>query len=656
MSNRVRSADVGRASGLVSLILGLAMLAGFAAGPAAAAGCPNEALRIGPSALLPDCRAYEQVSPPDKNGADIALLNEAVAVTGGAITYPSSGAFAGAASNSLLNQYLSRRGPAGWSTEPIVPEYENPGTLLAPEYTGFSADLSYQVLDASMPAPDSHYLYRRNPDGSLTTLNPEAPPSEFLFPPTLFAGASEDFSHILISTHERLTDNAPDTGFNSKLYEWVNGELTLASVAPGDIPMEGSVSGVRPISADGSRLYWQPLAAEGPLYLREGGVSRLISKRQTDDSDATAGFLAASRDGSTAYIRSADRLTADASPVGYDLYRFDADSDEIVNLTPETEGEIGAGVQGAVGASEDGETVYFVAEAALAAGATAGQPNLYVDDGTGTRFIAGLSPEDSGGWLSMPWQRSTQMQVSPDGHTLLFSTAAPIPGYDTSGRPQVYRFELDNGLSCVSCRRDGGPSSGNASLTQAAASIGVNVQYHFPVNNIAAGGARVFFETTEALLSTDTNGRRDVYQWMEQGSGECQAVGGCHYLISTGRSGDNSTFEGASHSGEDVFILTRERLVGQDRDDNIDVYDVRAGGGLVGQNPAVPPLPCSGDSCRAPAPPPGIAPPIGSAAFVGPPTPKGKRKAHKPKRCKHRKRGKNGKRAGKCKRVNKEAK
>lgn len=634
--------------------LAFAALAGIDAGGAAAA-CPNEALRVGRSALLPDCRAYEQVSPPDKNGADIALLNEAVAVNGGAITYPSSGGFAGAPSNSLLNQYLSRRGPAGWITEPIVPEFENPGSLLAPEYTGFSPDLSYQMLDASTPA-SPHYLYRRNPDGSFTTLNPEAPPSEFLMPPTLFAGASEDFSHIIISTHERLTEDAPDTGFDYKLYEWVNGELTLASVAPDGTPTIGAASGIRPISADGSRLYWEPFAnGDAPLYLREGGVSRLISKRQTDDSDATGGFLAASRDGSTAYLRSADRLTADASPVGYDLYRYDADSDELVDLTPGVEGGSGPGVQGVVDLSDDGDVVYFVAEGALAPGAAEGQPNLYVRDGAGTRFIASLLPEDNVGWASwagVEWNRSTQMQVSPDGRTLLFGTAAPIPGYDTSGHRQIYRYELGSGLSCISCRRDGAPSSGDASLTQATASIGINVQFYFPVNNIAAGGAQIFFETTEALLPADTNAKRDVYEWQEQGSGECTVTGGCLHLISSGRGVDHSTFEGASRSGEDVFFLTRERLVGQDRDSNMDVYDARAGGGLAAQDPPPPQSACAGEDCRAPAPLPSVAPPIGSAGFVAP-VPKAKRKAHKPKRCKHhRKRGKNGK----CKRVNKEAK
>jgi hypothetical protein len=163
------------------------------------------------------------------------------------------------------------------------------------------------------------------------------------------------------------------------------------------------------------------------------------------------------------------------------------------------------------------------------------------------------------------------------------------------------------------------------------------------VNNIGAGGAEVFFETPDALLPGDTNELRDVYEWEAQGSGGCQTAGGCLYLISTGHSGDDSTFEGAGRSGEDVFFLTRERLVGQDRDDYLDVYDARVGGGLAAQNPPSPSPPCSGDDCRAPAPLPGAAPLVGSVGFVGPPNPAPKRKAHK-RRCK---RGGHGRHAGK---------
>jgi hypothetical protein len=80
-------------------------------------------------------------------------------------------------------------------------------------------------------------------------------------------------------------------------------------------------------------------------------------------------------------------------------------------------------------------------------------------------------------------------------------------------------------------------------------------------------------------------------------------------LISTGTSPQNSQFVDASLDGSDVFILTRERLVGVDRDGDLDLYDARVNGGLADQNPNEP-VPCQGDDCKPPAnnPPPGDNP------------------------------------------------
>ena len=50
-------------------------------------------------------------------------------------------------------------------------------------------------------------------------------------------------------------------------------------------------------------------------------------------------------------------------------------------------------------------------------------------------------------------------------------------------------------------------------------------------------------------------------------------AGGCVGLISSGTSSSESAFYDASENGDDVFLMTTSRLVGEDYDKGYDVYD-----------------------------------------------------------------------------------
>ena len=140
----------------------------LSAPPSMAAECPNEQVRqesaINPttdrpySLGLPDCRAYEMVSPVDKQshdalpvrqitkalGSDPATGRFLVAPDGEAVGFDSEGAFADPENFDITTvganlYYLSRRGATGWVTSSTFP----PASLVnVPYRTGLAEDFS----------------------------------------------------------------------------------------------------------------------------------------------------------------------------------------------------------------------------------------------------------------------------------------------------------------------------------------------------------------------------------------------------------------------------------------------------------------------------------------------------------------------------------
>jgi hypothetical protein len=125
-----------------------------------------------------------------------------------------------------------------------------------------------------------------------------------------------------------------------------------------------------------------------------------------------------------------------------------------------------------------------------------------------------------------------------------------------------------------------------------------------------------------------------VYEWERDGAGECQLATGCIYLLSGGKSDDNSYLIDASASGDEVFIATRAQLVPEDQNESFDLYDVRVGGATPASAPV-----CTGTGCQGvPQAPPIFATPAsgtfsGLGNFMSEPPPPPKKVVKKTVKC-----------------------
>ncbi len=664
---------------LVTGLFGL-LVTGLLPGVASAEGCPNEQFRTGVSANLPDCRAYEMVSPVDKNDGSIGPGGGSdpiweSSLDGSKMAYTSPQAFADAPTSAQTMQvYVASRAADGWSSHALFPS-QAPGSFLpnAPMTEAFSSDLARSVLLDGGPREDGPgqddpplvageppenpnlFVGDDNADGLYQLV--DLTPTGVTAAQAIFDGSSPDLAHVLFLENAQLTANAPAGQTN--LYEWSGGVLSLVSVLPGGEAIVGGTA-LEPqfISEDGSRVVFD----HGGLYLREGGATTVqVDASQGAGPGGGGRFQAASGDGSRIFFTSdaSSGLTNDTvAGSGQNLYEYDVLTGRLRDLTPAAQVEVQTGSvgRGVLGASHDGSYVYFVAAGNLAAGATVGGFNLYVwHEGT-TTFIATLTPADAADWnaTTSPYKVTN---VTPDGTHLVFGSVARLTGYDNTdvntGEADLEQFLYDTAthrLVCVSCNPSGARPEGSSVVGysfyfEAGLAEGLNGTYR--QRYLSNDGSRVFFDSSDSLVPQDANGKVDVYEYEN----------GHVYLISGGTNGADSIFRDASASGDDVFFTTAQQLVGQDRDPRIDMYDARVGGGFAFARST----PCTGEACRpasAGAPEPAVP---GSATFSGvgnlsiapaAPVVKPKPKAKKPKAKKRRvkqkrhRRGKKSARSG----------
>lgn len=611
------------------------------------------------TAVLPDGRAYEMVSPPNKSNGEVgnpetvssALLPIQASPSGEAITYASLAAFGGNPQSATGgSQYVSRRTPQGWTTENVSPPDQE--GYLSPPVQAFSEDLATAAIGVKQPplvpgAPEGfENLYLRDSAGGALRLLTGTTPT-FVSPTAsdiyclTFEGASSDFSRVFFVARGALTPDASTAeGFN--LYEWSAAEgLRVVSVLPnGSVATAAPKSGFgahevggcelgynvtkNAISADGSRVYWsrEVGGASTILYLRLNASETVqVDKVQGGGGPSGNGqFRAASSDGSIAFFTAPGKLTAGSGSGA--LYRFDLAAEAGGRLTAITPGPAEGKVRGVLGASEDGRRIYFAADGSFAPGAEAGNANLYLwEEGAGLRYITTLADADASDWQAEPSHQTAR--TTPDGSSLAFLSTVPLTGFDNTDQatgkpdPEVFLYNADTDrISCASCNPTGARPIGRASLPI------WNRPFQQP-RYLSNDGRRLFFTTADALDLHDVNRKQDVYEFEQVGTGDCTVQlptyaatdEGCIGLISPGNQNALSTLVDASSDGRDVFFGTPQRLVDQDVDENFDIYDARVGGGFPPPTP--PPSSCSGDSCRSPASAPAATAP-GSSNYAGP--------------------------------------
>lgn len=465
-----------RLRGLVFVVVSsVALLA--PAGAWADAGCANESLRQGPSAMLPDCRAYELVTPAYKQGEFAEPLG--VSTDGSRMIVQSFGNFGDAQNSPREATYELTRGASGWTEEAIDP----PAAQFPwDHYLDATPDLRSSLFElrAASQSLFNFDFWMRDADGSLHDLGQALPPAETAGPAGLgapegdvgsisYTGASRDFSKVLFSS--RLGRWPGDTSVRGEqsLYEYSagrSGPPELVGVDDGGnligecgvyLGTAGERNSPGAVSADGSKVFFTVTGADEipaqPCSLREPVVGEVFTR--VDESStvaisepspnelctspscvgappADAEFMAASVDGSKVFFASTQQLMDGASEDGSvedsatrggcqatsgaggcNLYEYDFQNPLGRRLVLVSAGATEPRVQGVAGVSEDGSHVYFVAKSVLTQSA-----NQY-----GAFAVAG-------GENLYVFERDAQF---PAGRTLFVATLSPEDAYVWGG-------------------------------------------------------------------------------------------------------------------------------------------------------------------------------------------------------------------------------
>lgn len=502
----------------------------------APASCPNDARRAEDnSTKLPECRAYEMVSPVEKGLRPVAP-GAWTPAEGPAdrVMYNAEGSFAGDLSGDPFGKpYLARRGSEGWVSEALSPP-PSLGKQMFSQLTGSDAQLT-EFLTAPMAVGEyarnigtteespTGTLYLRRADGSYSPASPLIGPvggvGQFktLYNAMFGAGGvldgARDLSKLVLATHGapllpgepkafehiyeiagvRTTPELKVLNIGTEGEEMPSCAISLAlggsSVGVGEGPTNPSVNLTgghqNEISADGSRVFFSQMSSVLPGGCGLGGVQHL-------------------------FARTEGQATANLSEPSV--------NDECASPSCRNSGPESAVFQAA---SIDGSKAFFISAQQLTDGASPDGINLYEYDFNrpeGHNLVA----------LSALQSRGVDPNVSPNGilgsaddgsliyfraSGVLTSQPNPLGQVAEGGADNIYVVDTETGeLRFIGLRCSGLEESGSVQEVAECPGEGKDALGRSDLQ-VTPDGQVAVFTTYAQLTPDDQNLAADVYRY-----------------------------------------------------------------------------------------------------------------------------------------------
>jgi hypothetical protein len=425
--------------------------------------------------------------------------------------------------------------------------------------TGDADGRCYVEAGLYLACPD---VYERfNGTTSLVSTGPSANNGSFA---ARYRGMSKDGLHAFFSTNEKLvaadTDNAID------VYERYNGTTGLVSTGPASLNSDFDAY-YKGCSDDGSHVFFQSAEqlttgdtdSEPDVYDRSNGnTTTLLSTAPTGGNGAFGSALRGAADnGSHVFFETEERLTSADTDSSNDVYDRSGGTTTLVSTGP-------AGGNGAIDAffsdsSDNGAVAWFETNESLVAGDTDGKQDVYQRSGGSTTLVS-TGPSGGSGSFDASFQ-----SASADGSRVWIGTFERLAPTDTDSTFDVY--ERSGGTTT---QLSTGPAGGNGAADAFFAGA-------------VPDGSKVFFETMESLVTTDTDAYLDLYQRSQ----------GATTLVSTGPNGAPTTYSNfltTNNNGSRIFFETGDQLLTSDTDMSTDIYASTESVGYVRPRGATPML------------------------------------------------------------------